>query len=329
DTDVFERIFIRIVEQAMSKGMVDGRTLFTDSTHLKANANKRKYTNELAKQNANAYAKILDEAIEADRAAEGKRPLKPKETHSERNTKVSTTDPESGFMTRDQKPQGFFYLDHRTVDGKHGIILDTHVTPGNVNDAQPYIARLDVTLDRFNLSPIAAGLDAGYFTATICHELEQRQMLPVMGYRRPHRTKNAIKKKHFSYDKETDRYLCPQGQELVYKTTNRQAYREYHSNPQTCKTCPLRDDCTKSKNHKRVITRHLFEKSVENANALRLTAWGKKVYRRRAETVERSFADAKQHHGHRYARFRGLLKVQIQCFLAAAAQNIKKIALME
>lgn len=329
DTDVFERIFIRIVEQAINKGMVEGRVLFTDSTHLKANANKRKYTNELAKQNANAYAELLDEAIEADRAAEGKRPLKPKETHIERNTKVSTTDPESGFMTRDQKPQGFFYLDHRTVDGKHGIILDTHVTPGNVNDAQPYIARLDVTLERFKLSPIAAGLDAGYFTATICHELEQRQMLPVMGYRRPHRTKNAIKKKHFSYDKETDRYLCPMGQELVYKTTTRQAYREYHSNPQTCKTCPLRDDCTRSKNHKRVITRHLFEKSVENANALRLTAWGKKVYRRRAETVERSFADAKQHHGHRYARFRGLLKVQIQCWLAAAAQNIKKIALLE
>ena len=78
-----------------------------------------------------------------------------------------------------------------------------------------------------------------------------------------------------------------------------------------------------------MITRHLFEKSVENANVLKLTAWGKYVYRRRAETVERSFADAKQHHGHRYARFRGLLKVQIQCFLAAAAQSIKKMALLE
>ncbi|WP_323856290.1 transposase, partial [Xenorhabdus koppenhoeferi] len=34
------------------------------------------------------------------------------------------------------------------------------------------------------------------------------------------------------------------------------------------------------------------------------------------------------HHGHRYAHFRGLQKVQIQCLLAAAAQNIKKIALL-
>jgi IS5 family transposase len=43
--------------------------------------------------------------------------------------------------------------------------------------------------------------------------------------------------------------------------------------------------------------------------------------------VERSFADAKQLFGHRYARFRGLTKVTCQCLLAAAAQNMKKIAL--
>ncbi|EEO7412393.1 TPA: transposase, partial [Salmonella enterica] len=33
------------------------------------------------------------------------------------------------------------------------------------------------------------------------------------------------------------------------------------------------------------------------------------------------------HHGHRYARFRGQMKVQMQCLLAAAAQNMKKMAL--
>ena len=43
--------------------------------------------------------------------------------------------------------------------------------------------------------------------------------------------------------------------------------------------------------------------------------------------MERSFADAKQLFGHRYARFRGLAHVQRQCLMAAAAQNRKKIAL--
>ncbi|MGG6898746.1 IS5/IS1182 family transposase, partial [Rhizobium sp. BR 315] len=35
----------------------------------------------------------------------------------------------------------------------------------------------------------------------------------------------------------------------------------------------------------------------------------------------------KQLHGHRYARFRSLIRVQCQCLMAAAAQNIKKIAM--
>ena len=63
------------------------------------------------------------------------------------------------------------------------------------------------------------------------------------------------------------------------------------------------------------------------ASATTPTARGKAIYRRRKETVERSFADAKQLFGHRYARFRSLVKVRVQCLLAAAAQNIKKIAL--
>ncbi len=44
--------------------------------------------------------------------------------------------------------------------------------------------------------------------------------------------------------------------------------------------------------------------------------------------MERSFADAEELHGHRHARFRGLAKVQAQCLLSAACQNMKKMALL-
>jgi IS5 family transposase len=272
---------------------------------------------------------MLNEDVATDRDEEGKRPLKASKVELKtKNTKVSTTDPESGFMTRDNKPQGFFYLDHRTVDGKHGIILDTYATAGNINDSQPYIRRLDHTLERFKLNPIAVGLDAGYFTAPVAECLERRGILGVFGYRRPSRTKNTFKKKHFKYETDTDTYLCPTGQALIYKTTSRGGYREYHSDPKQCVFCPVRDDCTKSQNMKKVVTRHIYSDAVERANMMRLSTYGRKTYRRRSETVERSFADAKQHHGHRYARFRSLVKVQMQCWMAATAQNIKKIALV-
>jgi len=70
----------------------------------------------------------------------------------------------------------------------------------------------------------------------------------------------------------------------------------------------------------------VWAESRERTDAHRLTSWGKAIYKRRKETIERSFADAKQLRGHRYARFRGLVAVTTQCLLAATAQNIKKIA---
>ena len=131
----------------------------------------------------------------------------------------------------------------------------------------------------------------------------------------------------FRYEAAVDGYRCPQGQLLAYTTTDRTGYRHYKSDPAICRACPLLASCTSSRNATRLIIRHVWADARERADAHRLTPWGKRIYKRRKETVERSFADAKQLHGHRYARFRGLLAVACQCLLAAAAQNIKKIAL--
>lgn len=333
DSAIYQEIFDAIVLQAMGHGMVEGKVLYTDSTHLKANANKNKFDlTEVAIKPA-AYLEELDAAIDADRQAEGKRPLKRKQDDEDgsgptKEIKVSRTDPESGYMVRDGKPKGFFYLDHRTVDAKYAIITDTHVTPANVHDSQPYLARLDRQSERFNLNPVAVGLDAGYFTPTICKGLEDRLIAGVMGYRRPTHKDGYFYKREYVYDAQSDTYTCPHHQVIPYKTTSRAGYREYHSDPEVCGSCPGRQRCTQSANRVKVVVRHVWEAAKERVNARRLTPAGKKLYARRKETVERSFADAKQLHGHRYARLRGLKKVMEQCLLAAAAQNMKKIALL-
>jgi transposase len=329
DSDIEQQIFDEIVEQAIGHDLVGGKALFTDSTHLKANANKRRHTVHEVEQTPMAYLEELEAAIAADRKAHGKKPLKSAAGPTpSKATKRSDTDPDAGYMVRDQKPEGFFYLDNRSVDGKHGIITDTHVTPGNINDSRPYLERLDRQCGRFKLKPLVAGLDAGYNTAAVCHGLVERGIAGVVGYKRPHSPKGHLKRREFKYEPDKDLYRCPQGHELHYSTTNRNGYREYKSIPKICKSCPLLDRCTKSRNHQKVVIRHVWEDDRERINQNRLTDWGKRVYERRRETVERSFADAKQLHGHRYARFRGLRRVQGQCLLAAACQNMKKIALL-
>jgi transposase len=329
DTFVAQAIFDAIVEQAMRAGLVDGTVLYTDSTHLKASANKNRFDLEMVARSRTDYWDDLDAAVDADRAAHGKKPLARGDRQpAEKETKVSRTDRDAGYMVREGKPKGFFYLDHRTVDGKLGIITDTHATPANVHDSIVYLGRLDRQRERFGLDVRAVGLDAGYATAAIARGLEERAILGVIGYRNPTPPRpGMMRKSAFRYEADRDGYRCPEGQLLAYATTDRSGYRHYRSDPALCRNCPLLASCTSNANAVRLLTRHVWADNRERADRYRLTPWGKALYARRKETVERSFADAKELHGHRYARFRGLWRVRVQCLLAAAAQNIKKIAL--
>ncbi len=108
-----------------------------------------------------------------------------------KETKVSRTDPDSGYMVRDGKPKGFFYLDHRTVDGRHAIITDTHVTPANVHDSIVYLERLDRQRQRFDLHVGAVWARRGLCHGRHCQGLEDREILGVTGYRNRPRPKTA------------------------------------------------------------------------------------------------------------------------------------------
>jgi transposase len=329
ESTVYQEIFDEIVLQAMRKTWINGRVLYTDSTHLKASANKHKFNKKHVAASTRSYLEDLEAAVNQDRQDHGKKPLKPKDQTPEvKDIKESTTDPDSGYMVREGKPKGFFYLDHRTTCGQHNLITDTHITPASVHDSIPYLERLDHQRQRFEFATEAVGLDAGYMSAPICKGLEEREIYGVIGYRRATHIKGRLPKRAYTYNPQTDTYRCPNGQSLTYRTTNREGYREYRSDPAVCKACPYLGQCTSNAQQIKTVTRHVWEGYREKVDSHRLTATGKAIYKRRKETIERSFADAKQLHGHRYVRMRGLLRAKEQCLLSAACQNMKKMALL-
>lgn len=83
-------------------------------------------------------------------------------------------------MIRDGKPEGFFYLDHRTVDLKFNVITDVYVKPGNVHDPIPYLFRLDRQKERFQFEVVA--LDSGYLTTPTCKGLQERGGFTVIAH---------------------------------------------------------------------------------------------------------------------------------------------------
>ncbi len=331
ESDVYQEIFDEVVLLGLRHRLTGGKTLHTDSTHLKASANKNKCEVKQVSASTGDYLEDLEEDVTGHRRKRGQKPLKDRDGDSgppDKQSKVSTTDPDSGYMIRDGKPKGFFYLDHRTVDGLHNPITDVHVTAGNVHDSRPYLARLDRQRQRFGFKVENVALDAGYNTAALCKGLHDRGIYGCMPYTRPGGQKGMLKKTQFIYDECYDCYLCPEEQVLGYSATGRDGMAQYKPDPCICRDCPRPGECTKSKAMVKVIARHAWEHYKEEVVSHRYEEKGKFIYKRRKEKIERSFAGAKELHGHRYARLRGKEKVRGQCLLSAAARNIKKIAIL-
>jgi len=155
----------------------------------------------------------------------------------------------------------------------------------------------------------------------------RQEKIPTLPYKRPMTKTGFFKKQEYVYDEVHDEYLCPGGHELSYSTTNRNGYREYKSDPQICKECPLKDKCTHSRNSQKVVTRHVWQDGVEKAEEIRHTRGVKEIYNKRKETVERVFAEGKENMGLRYTRVRGLQKNAAMAKLIFAFYNLKKLAL--
>ena len=77
---------------------------------------------------------------------------------------------------------------------------------------------------------------------------------------------------------------------------------------------------------RRMVDRHVWQDALDRVMQFTNTPQGKRIYAWRKETIERSFAEAKENHGLRFARMLGIQNMREQCFLTAAVQNIKRLA---
>ena len=173
-----------------------GAILYTDSTHIKAKANKHKKKLVMVEETPKAYLEELDAQVDRDREVLKKKPFDRDDDPPGGSTTTkmeSTTDPESGQQNREGKPEGFYYSDHRTVDSKRNVIVNVHIEPANVNDTTPLPKILDEIEGRLGKLPKYMGLDAGYHYAWVARHLEKKGIQAVIGYRRhTHKTETPF-----------------------------------------------------------------------------------------------------------------------------------------
>lgn len=339
DTDLFEQIFSHILMECYKFKLVDPTEVFVDATHVKARANNKKMQKRIAHQEALFYEELLKKEINEDRERHGKKPLKEKGdgndddnsssggsgTSEEKTIKVSTSDPESGWFHKGEHKSVFAYAVETACD-RNGWILGYTVHPGNLHDSRTFKALFD-KIENIGIKALIA--DAGYKTPAIAKLLIEKEIQPLFPYKRPMTKEGFFKKHEYVYDEYYDCYICPNNQELKYSTTNRDGYREYKSCGEQCAGCPYLSQCTESKNHVKIVTRHIWEDYMEQCEDIRHTTGMNDLYKLRKETIERIFGTAKENHGFRYTQMFGKARMEMKAGLTFACMNLKKLAKMK
>lgn len=316
---VFQRLFVRTVEQCVVAGLVSGDKLHVDASLISANASKDsvvKSSPELIAAYAAAY-----QAQEKKLNDPADRPC----FQAVNDVTISTTDPDAGLVRKGGLGSHPAYHHHRGVDDAQGVITAVETTSGSIAENKKLDALLEQHQQNTGCAVKKVVADHKYGTAenfVLCHE---QGVVTHLGDAKVKRGQVAgiFGEECFAYQGPTDTYLCPAGQTLRRRRyVRRQRVWEYAADQSVCAGCALRAQCTRSKTA-RTISRHEHAEVLEICRQQSHSAAGRQDRQRRQYLMEGSFADAANNHGFKRARWRRLWRQQIQDYLIAAIQNVR------
>jgi transposase len=339
---LFRRFFEYVVDLCEDAGLVWGQELLVDATRVPANAALDSLIPRLRTVVDGHLAALFDgddvliehetsdgadaarwDLLEECRLDPHRPPSGPYERISSR--KISRTDSDATPMTLRDGRTVLGYQDHYLVDGgKARIILHAFVTPGEVSESQVLLDQLRRTLFRRKLHPQRLIADAKYGTARNIHAIED---LGIRAYVPLHEGDTSSEQYHdrlFTYDPAEDVFHCPQGAVLRFRHRDDRNERWlYRAKALVCNACSVKSACTSS-NQGRLVGRSFHTEYLDRVRSYYDTPAFTQAMRKRSVWVEPLFAEAKDWHGLRRFRLRGLVNVNIEALLVATGQNLKR-----
>jgi transposase len=314
----FKRFFEYIVWQCVEAGLIDGTKLFLDSSLIDANASNNSVvdTHRLKKYLKKGYRQLeqrLDELVT-------------EKTTPANSRYLSTTDPDASVTRHSAGTSKLRYKTHRAVDPPHEVITATAITPGSVDDGEIFTEMIEAHKEHTQKDVDTIVADSKYGTIhnyLLCHDLGIKAHIPSLekAHRGSGRQKGIFPKEAFTYHPDTDTFTCPAGQVLKRRNYYKSRHHyEYKAPPETCASCELRDQCTRSKDG-RTLKRHARQDELDSMLTHANGREAKRDIKTRQHLSERSFAQSTRY-GYKRARWRGLWRMQIQDFLVATIQNI-------
>ncbi len=347
------------VRIAIEMGVLSNRAVAIDGTRVRANANlSRSATIEtLESERANLKAEseaLIARALAADAAEDDagnsdddhRMPpeLRSKQARIERldraiaaieskpsRTKANRTDPDAPIMKRRGEKAEVAYNAQLAVDVDSHLIVAADVTTDATDNAQ-LVPMLDQAIDIVGEAPEEVLADAGYTGIANVEAVRERGCEPLIAQRdaRP-KGSRALGHEDFTYDEETDAYICPEGERLEFwkrgKVTGKSgAYPSKSYKRDDCGDCHRARDCLREGQRGRSMRVADTDRDYQAMKNRLRTPQGKTRYGKRKSTVEPAIGRLKSMIGLRQFLTRGLKNVQAELKLAITALNITRLA---
>ena len=330
DSDLLRKLFEETVARCIAEDLVGGEGFAVDASMIKADANRQRSTPgddwrppDDPGHGVREYLAVLDDA-----AFGAATPVTPKF--------ISTADPASRWTGANGGLAFFAYSDNYLIDLQHAVIVDVEATT-SVRQAEVTAQRvmLDRTEARFGLKPARLAADTGYGdAANLAWLVEARGIEPhIPVFDKSDRRDGTFSRADFAYDPVADRYTCPSGVELrqyhrAYQTPrtgiDKDGFRRYRASTRDCGPCALKPRCCPNMPARRIM-RSVHEPAREVARQIALTD-AYLVSRRERKKVEMLFAHLKRILKVDRLRLRGPNGARDEFLMAAAAQNLRKLA---
>jgi transposase len=303
------------------------------------------------KQRKAKLQELLAQAREADAAR--------KKVGLKSPAQIPKADPDSNVMPNKEGGYAPNYTPFVASDGAQGLIVDCGVI-GSPNEHKELLPSIDHIEEDLGQKPENVSADKAFGTGHNLQGMEARGvnfLTPMESpesqegnpakredprqavaeedwSKLPRSDKKKLDKSCFIYDAATDKYFCPLGKEMPYRSTKREqipqgerVIRVYGCND--CAACPLAKECLDpSARRGRTINRDEHEPARMRMHAKMQTEEARNTYARRMHIGETPFAIIKNIFDVRRFLLRGLEKVETEWCWVCTAFNVKKIIVL-
>lgn len=340
----FKQAFRYFVVLLKDMDLIDGQTIAIDSfkiraqNSLKNNFNQKKidrhidyidnkindYQQQLEQEDNIDEQEKINTKIDYQNTKKKKYQSIEKELKETNQSQLSLNDKDARSVILHRNVVNVGYCVQAGCDGKHNLFINNDT--GTVNDTHALSPMALDAKELLGLSEMNVITDKGYTTGKHIAICDQNNITTYSSPKDHSSQHNGLfDMQIFNYDKGKDYYTCPAGQILA---TNGAVYNKaghkvkHYKNRKACKTCELREQCTKNKNG-RFIERSIYQEALEE-NKKRVES-NPDYYRLRQQITEHQFGTLKRQWGFTFTLMKGKENVLSEVNLMMTVYNLRRL----